>query len=133
MTAPSAEMTAPPTAWIIRERMSMSMVEDNPQRAEPAVKRAKPPRKRFRYPFISPSRDAASRRLTRMIRYALSTHDTITVETYKDFAITGRAILTIVASRPAMNEPSAITITIIRSLEDIFWGDGLSLMYIRTR
>jgi hypothetical protein len=53
--------------------------------------------------------------------------------TSRDFAIAGSAIFTIVASRPAMNEPSAITRTIIRSFEDIFWGDELSLMHIRTR
>ena len=48
MTAPRAEMTAPPTAWTIRERMRISIVGDNPQSAEPAVKTAKPPRKIFR-------------------------------------------------------------------------------------
>ena len=72
---------------------------------------------------MSPSREAASRRLTRMMRYALSTHETATVETSKDFAIAGSAMFTMVASRPAMNEPSAITITIISSLGVIFcWG-----------
>src|SRR5208337_627636 len=121
MTAPSAEMTAPPTAWSIRAMISTSKVGARPHRAEPAVKSAKPPMKIFRYPFISPSLDAASRRLTRMIRYALSTHETVTVETSRDFAISGRAIFTIVASRPAMNDPSAITITIRRSFLAILW------------
>src|SRR5208337_3166768 len=121
MTAPSAEMTAPPTAWIIRDMISTSIFGERPQSAEPTVNMAKPPRKIFRYPFISPSLDAARRRLTRMIRYALSTHETVTVETSSAFAMSGRAILTIVASRPAMKEPSAITMTIRRSFVDIFF------------
>src|SRR5208337_700592 len=120
MTAPSAEITAPPTACTIREIIRMASVGESPQRSEPVVKRAKPPMNTLRYPFISPRREAASRRLTRIIRYALSTHDTATVDTSKAFAMSGRAMLTIVASSPAMNEPSATTSTISRSSGDIF-------------
>ena len=42
------------------------------------------------------------------------------MDTSKDFAIVGRAMFTIVASRPAMKDPSEITRTIIRSFEVIF-------------
>ena len=51
-----------------------------------------------------------------------------TVETWKDLAMSGSAIFTIVASRPAMNEPSAITITIISSFGVIFGVLAVSLM-----
>ena len=68
MTAPSAEITAPPIPCSMRARMSVSMIGAILQNMEPGVKRENPFRKIMRYPFMSPRRDAARRKLTITIR-----------------------------------------------------------------
>ena len=68
MTAPSAEITAPPIPCSMRARMSALMFGAIPQNMEPSVKRKNPIRNILRYPFMSPRREAARRRLTMTIR-----------------------------------------------------------------
>ena len=48
ITAPRAEMIAPPTAWSILDPMRRPMSGESPHRADPKVKRANPPRNTFR-------------------------------------------------------------------------------------
>ncbi len=100
-------MIAAPIAWTIRAATSSSALGASAQAADAAVNTSSPSSEiRFR-PSRSAARPAATRNAAKTMLYALSTHERSSMPASgNERAMSGIAIVTIVASRNAMKTPS---------------------------
>src|ERR1700678_2087611 len=124
-----ANMTAPPTPWTARARLSIREEVDSPHTSDEAENTPSPMAKTTRRPNMSPMTPAVRRKAARVSEYASITHWRSLKLACSDRWMSGSATLTTVMSSSSMNVAvqTAIRVHHLRSspgMSGSFRGEG---------
>ena len=116
---------APPTPWMARARMRISVDGDSAARAEPPMKMPIPIRNTRLRPKRSPSAAPVISRTAKVKVYALTIHWRSASEAPRSALMTGRAVVTTRLSRATMNSASDVIVKVQKALERVRVIGGL--------